>query len=86
MCYFLLLHNTRIATLYFVIYFLAKPYQSPNNFQCLLKITSYNFRSLFLVVAWYRLKGARLNLQDCNDPENEGSRFPRNVCISHKNI
>jgi len=86
MCYFLLLHNTFISTLYIVIYFLEKPYQSPKHFQHLLRITSYLFRSLFLVVASFRLKGACLNLQDCNDPEDEGSRFSRNVGISHKNI
>jgi len=86
MCYFQLLHNTLISTLYIVIYFLAKPYQSTRHFQYLLRITSYLFRSLSLVVASFRLKGACLNLQDCNDPEDEGSRFPRNVGISHKNI
>ena len=86
MCYFLLLHTTPISILYVVIYFLAKPYQSPKHFQHLLGITFYLFRSLFLVVASFRLKGSCLNLEDCNGPEDEGSRFPRNVGISHKNI
>jgi hypothetical protein len=86
MFYFLLLDDTRISTRYFVIYFLAKPYQSPNHFQCLLRITSYFFRLLFPVVASYGPKRACLNLQACHDIEDEGRRFPRNVGISHKNI